>query len=183
MNIPKIFQLTLHNGYDAMSGKQLGLKLGYAKDFKTFDELWNALKKQMKHFIDIKIRGNNVIERLYAENMPAPCLSVVTNDCISNAKDYNAGGARYNTNYIQGVGIGTITDSLAAIKYNCFDHHNFTMEELVEAMDHNLEGYDRIYHLVTHKTPKYGNDDDYADDIMKDIFTYYRDCVTGRPNT
>ena len=63
MNIPKIFQLTLYNGYDAMSGKQLGLKLGYAKDFKTFDELWNAFKKQMKHFIDIKIRGNNVIER------------------------------------------------------------------------------------------------------------------------
>ena len=110
MNIPKIFQLTLYNGYDAMSGKQLGLKLGYAKDFKTFDELWNAFKKQMKHFIDIMIRGNIVIERLFAENFPAPCLSVVANDCISNAKDYNAGGARYNTNYIQGVGIGTVTD-------------------------------------------------------------------------
>ena len=112
-----------------MSGKQLGLKLGYAKDFKTFDELWNAFKKQMKHFIDIKIRGNNVIERLYAENMPAPCLSVVTNDCISNAKDYNAGGARYNTNYIQGVGIGTVTDCIAAVKYNVYDKKNFTMEE------------------------------------------------------
>ncbi len=140
MNIPKIFQLTLYNGYDAMSGKQLGLKLGYAKDFKTFDELWNAFKKQMKHFIDIKIRGNNVIERLYAENMPAPCLSVVTNDCISNAKDYNAGGARYNTNYIQGVGIGTVTDCIAAVKYNVYDKKNFTMEELIEAMDHNFEG-------------------------------------------
>ena len=52
--------------------------------------------------------------------MPAPCLSVVTNDCISNAKDYNAGGARYNTNYIQGVGIGTISDCLAAVKYNVY---------------------------------------------------------------
>ena len=106
--------------------KQLGLKLGYAKDFKTYKELWEAFKKQMKYFIDIKLRGNNVIEKLYAEYMPAPCLSVVTNDCISNAKDYNAGGARYNTNYIQGVGIGTISDCLAAVKYNVYDKKNFT---------------------------------------------------------
>ena len=182
MNIPKIFQLTLFNGFDEYSGKQLGLQLGYAKDFKTFDELWDAFKKQMKHFVDIKIRGNNVIERLYAEEMPAPCLSVVTNDCISNAKDYNAGGARYNTNYIQGVGIGTVTDCVASVKYNVYDEKNFTMEELIEAMEHNFEGYDYIYSLVHDKTPKYGNDDDYADDLMREIFDLYHDTIVGRPN-
>lgn len=182
LNIPKIFQLTLFNGYDEYSGKQLGLKLGYAKDFKSFDELWDAFEKQLKHFVDIKIRGNNVIERLYAEEMPAPCLSVVTNDCISNAKDYNAGGARYNTNYIQGVGIGTVTDCVASVKYNVFDEKNFTMEELIEAMEHNYEGYDYIYSLVHDKTPKYGNDDDYADDIMRNIFDLYHDSIVGRPN-
>ena len=182
MNIPKIFQLTLFNGFDEYSGKQLGLQLGYAKDFKTFDELWDAFKKQMKHFVDIKIRGNNVIERLYAEEMPAPCLSVVTNDCISNAKDYNAGGARYNTNYIQGVGIGTVTDCVASVKYNVYDEKNFTMEELIEAMEHNFEGYDYIYSLVHDKTPKYGNDDDYADDLMREVFDLYHDAIVGRPN-
>lgn len=182
MNIPKIFQLTLFNGFDEYSGKQLGLQLGYAKDFKTFDELWDAFKKQMKHFVDIKIRGNNVIERLYAEEMPAPCLSVVTNDCISNAKDYNAGGARYNTNYIQGVGIGTVTDCVASVKYNIYDEKNFTMEELIEAMEHNFEGYDYIYSLVHDKTPKYGNDDDYADDLMREVFDLYHDTIVGRPN-
>ena len=182
MNIPKIFQLTLFNGFDEYSGKQLGLQLGYAKDFKTFDELWAAFKKQLKHFVDIKIRGNNVIERLYAEEMPAPCLSVVTNDCISNAKDYNAGGARYNTNYIQGVGIGTVTDCVASVKYNVFDEKNFTMEELIDAMEHDFEGYDYIYSLVHDKTPKYGNDDDYADDLMRDIFNLYHDTIVGRPN-
>ena len=182
MNIPKIFQLTLFNGFDEYSGKQLGLQLGYAKDFKTFDELWDAFKKQLKHFVDIKIRGNNVIERLYAEEMPAPCLSVVTNDCISNAKDYNAGGARYNTNYIQGVGIGTVTDCVASVKYNVYDEKNFTMEELIEAMEHNFEGYDYIYSLVHDKTPKYGNDDDYADDLMREIFDLYHDTIVGRPN-
>mgnify|MGYP004508424129 FL=1 len=182
MNIPKIFQLTLFNGFDEYSGKQLGLQLGYAKDFKTFDELWDAFKKQMKHFVDIKIRGNNVIERLYAEEMPAPCLSVVTNDCISNAKDYNAGGARYNTNYIQGVGIGTVTDCVASVKYNVYDEKNFTMEELIEAMEHNFEGYDYIYSLVHDKTPKYGNDDDYADNLMREVFDLYHDAIVGRPN-
>ena len=182
MNIPKIFQMTLFNGYDQVSGKQLGLKLGYAKDFKTYEELWDAFKKQLEYFVNIKIYGNNIIERIYAEFMPAPLLSVVTNDCISNAKDYNAGGARYNTNYIQGVGIGTVTDCLTSVKYNVFDEKNFTMDELIEAMEHNFEGYDYIYSLVTEKTPKYGNDDDYADDVMKQIFELYHDTIVGRPN-
>ena len=132
--------------------------------------------------MNIKIRGNHVIEKLYAQEMPAPCLSVVTNDCISNGKDYNAGGARYNTCYIQGVGIGTVTDCLAAVKYNVYDKKNFTMEELIEAMEHDYEGYDRIYRMVHDKTPKYGNDDDYADDIMQDVFELYRSTITGRPN-
>ena len=182
LNIPKVFQLTLFNGFDQYSGKQIGLELGYAKDFKTYDELWDAFRKQLEHIVNIKIRGNNVIEQLYAQEMPAPCLSVVTNDCISNAKDYNAGGARYNTNYIQSVGIGTITDCLAAIKYNVYDNQNFTMEELIEAMEHDFEGYDAIYRMVHDKTPKYGNDDDYADDIMQDVFELYRSSITGRPN-
>ena len=181
LNIPKIFQLTLYNGFDHYSGKQLGLNLGYAKDFKTYEDLFSAFAKQMKHFVDIKVRGNNVIEKLYAEDMPAPFLSIVTDDCVANGKDYNAGGARYNTRYIQGVGIGTISDCLAAIKYNVYDNQKFTMEELIEAMDHDFVGYENILNLVQNKTPKYGNDDDYADDIMKSVFELYRDTVTGRP--
>lgn len=181
-NLPKILELTLYNGYDIVSKKQIGLPLGYAKDFKSYEELFDAYKKQIEYLVDIKIEGSNVIEKIYAEYMPAPFLSVITNDCISKGKDYNAGGARYNTNYLQGVGIGTITDSLAAIKYNVFDEKKFTMEELVDAMEHNFEGYDMIANLVRNKTPKYGNDDDYADDIMKDVFNFYQKTVTGRPN-
>ena len=181
-NLPKILELTLYNGYDIVSKKQIGIPLGYAKDFKSYDELYEAYKKQVEHLIDIKIEGSNIIEKIYAEYMPAPFLSIITNDCISRGKDYNAGGARYNTNYIQGVGIGTITDSLAAIKYNVFDEKKFTMEELIEALEHNFEGYDMIANLVRNKTPKYGNDDDYADNIMKDVFNFYQKTVTGRPN-
>ncbi len=181
-NIPKVFELTLNNGYDHVSGQQLGLELGHATDFKTYEELWDAFAAQMKYFIDLKVQGSNVIERIFAEHMPAPFLSIITNDCISNGKDYNAGGARYNTKYLQGVGIGTITDCLSAIKYNVYDNQNFTMEELMQAMKDNFVGHERIHNLVCNKTPKYGNDDDYADDIMKDAFELYRGLVTGRPN-
>ena len=76
--------------------------------------------------------------------MPVPFLSLVTNGCIASGKDYNGGGAKYNTNYIQGVGIGTITDSLAAIKYNVFDNKKFSIEELQKALDANFEGYEDI---------------------------------------
>lgn len=181
-NLPKILELTLNNGYDPVSKQQLGLELGYAKDFKSYEELFEAYKKQVKYFIDIKIEGSNIIEKIYADYMPAPFLSVITNDCITRGKDYNAGGARYNTNYLQGVGIGTITDSLAAIKYNVFDKKKFTMEELMSAMESDFESNPVIANLVRNKTPKYGNDDDYADDIMKQVFEFYQGTVTGRPN-
>ncbi|MBQ6388554.1 MAG: glycyl radical protein [Mogibacterium sp.] len=181
LNIPKIFQLTLYNGFDPQSGKQLGIKTGDPRDFETYEELWDAFTKQLHHMVDIKVRGNNVIEKLYAQYMPAPCMSIVTNDCIKKGKDYNNGGSRYNTRYIQGVGIGTITDCLSAIKYNVFDNKNFTMDELIKAMDDNFVGHEEIFNMVSNKTPKYGNDDDYADDIMKSVFEQYRDEVTGRP--
>ena len=181
-NIPKVFELTLNNGYDKVSKKQLGLQLGYADDFKTYDELFDAFKKQMKYFIDVKIQGSNIIEKIFADCMPAPFLSILTNDCIAKGKDYNAGGARYNTKYLQGVGIGTITDCLAAVKYNVYDKKNFTMDELMAALDDNFIGHERILNLVKNHSPKYGNDDEYADEIMKQVFEYYQGEVTGRPN-
>lgn len=181
-NLPKVLELTLNNGFDPVSKKQLGLKLGYAEDFKTYDELFDAYKKQVMYLIDIKIEGSNIIEKIYADYMPAPFLSIITNDCIKKGKDYNAGGARYNTNYLQGVGIGTITDSLAAIKYNVYDNKKFTMKELTAALKSNFESSPVIANLVRNKTPKYGNDDDYADSIMKAVFEFYQGAVTGRPN-
>lgn len=181
-NLPKVFELTLNNGYDKVSGRQLGPETGKAESFASYEELFEAYKKQIAYFLDIKIQGSNVIEKIYAEHMPVPFLSILTNDCIAKGKDYNGGGARYNTKYIQGVGIGTITDCLAAVKYNVYDEKRFTMAELLKALDDNFVGHERILNLVKNKTPKYGNDDDYADDIMKSVFEYYRQQVTGRPN-
>ncbi|HWR28728.1 MAG TPA: trans-4-hydroxy-L-proline dehydratase [Negativicutes bacterium] len=180
-NLPKILELTLHNGFDKFSGKQLGLKTGDPNAFATFDELFEAFKKQLHYFIDIKVHGNHIIEKLYATQMPVPFLSIVVDDCIKKGMDYNAGGARYNTNYIQGVGIGTLADSLSAIKYNVYDHKRFTFAELLSALDDNFAGHDRLYHLIREKTPTYGNDDEYADELMVKAFRAYHDAVTGRP--
>ena len=181
-NLPKVMEITLNNGIDLMTGKKLGIETGEASKFETYDELFEAYKKQLKHFIDIKMRGNRVIERLYATLMPVPFLSVLTSDCITKGKDYNAGGARYNTSYIQGVGIGTITDALTAIKKHVFEDKNVTMTELMEAMKTNFKGHEGLLKLLKDKTPKYGNDDDYADDVMREIFNSYYNEVTGRKN-
>ena len=181
-NLPKILELTLYNGYDHVAGRQLGLPLGNAEDFHSYEELLDAYHKQIEYFLDIKVRGSNLIESIYANYMPVPFLSVITNDCIATGKDYNAGGARYNTSYLQGVGIGTVTDSLAAIRYQVFDGKNITMRDLLRALREDFANDPQILNLVQNHSPKYGNDDDYADDIMRSVFEFYRDAVTGRPN-
>ena len=120
-NLPKVLELALHNGVDPRTGLQLGPRTGMPGDLSSFDELFEAFHAQLRHFIDVKIRGNQIIERIYAREMPAPFLSVLIDDCIANGRDYNAGGARYNNTFIQAVGIGTITDSLSAIKETVFE--------------------------------------------------------------
>ncbi|WP_425449492.1 trans-4-hydroxy-L-proline dehydratase [Dethiothermospora halolimnae] len=183
MNIPKIIELTLNNGFDKNSNKQLGLRTGDPRELESYDEFFNAFKKQLKYFVDIKVKGNNTIERIYAKHLPSPFLSTIIDDCIKSGKDYNNGGARYNTTYIQGVGIGTVTDCLSSIKYNIYDKKRFTMDELLKALDDNFVGHDGIHSIVSNKTPKYGNDDEYADELMVDAFNTFYNIVNGRRNT
>jgi trans-4-hydroxy-L-proline dehydratase len=182
-NLPKVFEITLHNGVDPRTGNQIGITTGNPGAFSSFEGLMDAFRRQLKHFVDIKVRGSNVIERLYAEYMPVPFLSVLINDCIEKGKDYNDGGARYNTSYIQGVGIGTLTDSLAAIKYHVFDNEALLLEQLVDILDSDYAGQEKVRQLMLNKGPKYGNDDDYADSIMQEVFESFYCEVNGRKNT
>lgn len=182
-NIPKILEITLNNGTDPRTGKQLGLILENIDNFNSFNELMLSFKKQLNHFIDIKIKGNLIIEKLWSKYLPAPFLSILVDDCIAKGIDYNSGGARYNTSYIQGVGMGTITDSLSAIKYNVFDKNKFNLSQLIEALKNNYQGFDEIKKSVWDDTPKYGNDNDYADEILKEVFEIYFCATDGRPNT
>jgi formate C-acetyltransferase len=182
-NLTKVFEVTLNNGVDPRTGKEIGLKTGDPSSFKSFEELFEAFKKQLGYFVDIKVEGNNVIERLYAELLPSPFLSLLIDDCIAKGKDYHDGGARYNTSYIQGVGLGTITDILASVKYNVFDEKQITMQDLLKALENNFEADETLRQRFLNKTPKYGNDDDYPDEIMMSIFEAYYDAVHGRSNT
>lgn len=183
LNLPKILELALFDGADMRTGKQVGPRTGNASSFRSFDEVWNAFRTQLNYFVDVKIRGNNVIERIFARHMPAPFLSSIIDDCIAKGKDYNDGGARYNSTYIQGVGIGTITDSLSAIKHHVFEWKNITMDRLLDVLRHNFQGAEEIRHILLEETPRYGNDDDRADDIMRKVFLAFFNEVDGRPNT
>ena len=182
-NLPKVLEVTLHNGVDPRTGARIGIETGNPATFASFPELMEAFRRQLQHFVDIKVRGNNVIERLYADYMPVPFLSILIDDCIVTGKDYNNGGARYNTNYIQGVGIGTLTDSLAAIRYHVFDHPTMRMTDLLGVLGDDFAGHERTRQTLINKTPKYGNDDDYADEIMRELFDIYYGTVDGRKNT
>jgi pyruvate formate-lyase/glycerol dehydratase family glycyl radical enzyme len=181
-NLPKILEITLNNGEDPRTGKQIGLSTGNAAGFQTYAELFAAFAAQLNHFIDIKIRGNNVIERINAKYMPVPFLSLLIDDCIEKGRDYNDGGARYNTSYIQGVGLGSITDALAAVKYHVFDKRTVGMAEMLQALGSDFKGHAELRQTLLDETPKYGNDNDYADDIMKEVFEVYYQAVDGRPN-
>ncbi len=180
-NMPKVLEITLNNGIDPRTGKKIGLETGDPLTCKTFDEFIEAYRKQVQYFVDIKIQGNNIIDRLYARYMPVPFLSLLIDDCINNGKDYNNGGARYNTSYIQGVGLGSITDSLAAIKYHVFDKQDVPFKELLEALKANFQGFESLRHTLVNHTPKYGNDDEYADSVMKQVFDIYFQAINGRP--
>ncbi len=182
-NLPKVLELTLNNGVDPWTGKQIGLATGDPEQFGSFEQLFEAYRRQVNHLIDVKMKGNNIIERLYATYMPAPFLSILIDDCIATGRDYHDGGPRYNTNYIQGVGVGTITDALAAIKYHVFDNKSISMRDLLAALKADFEGHETLRQTLLQRTPKYGNDDDYADEIMRSVFETYFQAVDDRPNT
>jgi formate C-acetyltransferase len=182
-NLPKVLEITLNNGVDPRTGRQLGPATGNPVEFKRFEDLFDAWTRQLRHFIDIKIRGNNIIEQINARLMPVPFLSLFIDDCIATGRDYNAGGARYNTSYIQGVGLGSISDALTALKVHVFDRPAITMQALMAMLKENFDGHDDFRRRLLDNTPKYGNDDDTADEIMQMVFEAYYDAVNGRPNT
>jgi trans-4-hydroxy-L-proline dehydratase len=182
-NLTKALELAINNGFDRRTNRQVGTETGSGRDFRSFDDLMEAFRTQVNYLIDIKIRGNNVIMKTFAEWLPVPFLSLLVEDCILSGKDYNDGGARYNTSYIQGVGLGSLTDILTSIRFNIYDRKNFTWDELIKATDADFKGFEQIQHDLIYDTPKYGNDDDYADQHAVALFEIYYDSVNGRPDS
>ena len=178
-NLPKILELTLNDGFDKRTGKQIGLKTGTATDYRTYEELFAAYKAQVQHFMRIKLTGNNIIERIFMKYMPVPFLSVLIEDCIRNGKDYMCGGARYNSSYVQGVGLGSITDMLTALRYHVYDKKTIAMETMEKALANDFKGFEELQYQLVYHIPKYGNDDDYADEQEVQVFDMYYDVLSG----
>lgn len=181
-NLPKVLEITLNNGLDPRSGKKIGISSGDPESFRNMDDLLVAYNRQLKYFLSIKLEGNDAIENLYINHLPVPFLSLITDDCIRKGKDYNAGGARYNSNYIQGVGIGSITDMLSALNHHIYENRNTSMQEMMEALKSDFKGFEELRANLWSETPKYGNDDDRADEWMMKVFEMYFQAIDGRPN-
>jgi formate C-acetyltransferase len=180
-NLPKVLELALHDGFDPRSGQQL-LAAGEldAAHVSDFESLFAAFEKRLTTVLQTKLEGNAIIERTYAEQMPAPFLSVLVDDCIARGRDYNAGGARYHNRYVQMVGIGTITDSLSAIRTAVFEEKRIALDELVRLLDRDFEGAEAFRQRLRNRVPRWGNDDDRADELMARVFGLAVKQLDGR---
>ncbi len=183
LNVPKILEVTLHNGVDPVTGRKVGLETGNAVAFTDYDTLYTAFLQQLNYFVDMKVRVSNYIDRMFAKYAPAPFLSLFIDDCIAKGKDYYNSGPRYNTTYIQCTGLGTITDSLSSLKKHVFEDNRFTMKEMLYAIDNNFEGMEPMRLTILNRTPFFGNDDPYADSIAVQVYNDLYDAIEGRPNT
>jgi len=182
-NWPRVLELALRDGRDPRTGEPIGPQTGDARQFETFEQLFAAYETQLGYYLDLKVAGNNVIERLYANELPAPMMSLVMDDCVEQGLDYHNGGARYNPTYIQGVGMGTTVDSLAAVRHLVFERKDLTMERLLDALGSDFADCEDVRQMLVTKAPKYGNDDDRTDALAEAVFEAYFDVVNGRPNT
>ncbi|MDR2681348.1 MAG: glycyl radical protein [Tannerella sp.] len=183
LNVPKILEITLNNGRDPLSGKPVSIRTGDACGFKTFDELYAAFLKQLHYITEQKMRVSNYIDRMFAKYAPATFLSLFIDDCIAKGKDYYNGGPRYNTTYIQCTGLGTVSDSLSVLKKHVFEDRRYTMEELLRALSANFEGAETMRRYIINRTPFFGNDDSYADDIAVKVYDDLFAAIDGKPNT
>ncbi|GHT34420.1 glycyl radical enzyme [Bacteroidia bacterium] len=183
LNVPKILEITLNNGFDPVSGKQVSIETGRAEEFKSYDGLYRAFLSQLRYIIDQKVRVSNYIDRMFAKYAPATFLSLFIDDCIARGKDYYNCGPRYNTTYIQCTGLGTVTDSLSSLKKHVFDDHTYTMGEMKEALAEDFKGLEAMRQYILNRTPFFGNDDEAADRIALSVYNDLYNTIEGKPNT
>ncbi|MDD5095338.1 MAG: pyruvate formate lyase family protein [Dehalococcoidia bacterium] len=169
INFPKLLEMTLNNGVDPISGKQLGLQAGKGEDFQTYEELNAALKKQLAYFTELGRKASRIAENVDATFLPTPFAASLTDDCLKRGKDILAGGAKFGSDADCLVGVVDVANSMTAMKKLIFEDKKITMKELLQALRANFEGYEDLHHLLL-SAPKYGNQDDFADSIVREFY-------------
>jgi pyruvate-formate lyase len=168
INLPAALELALNNGVWRRTGKQVGLPTGDAREFKSFDEVYAAYKSQLAHLIRHMFVVNAIAETAYSELLCSPFLSSLTEGCVETGRPIQKGGATYNFGpAVNNIGIADTGDSLAAIKKLVFEEKRLTMDRLLTAIENDFDGYEDVRTMLLHEAPKYGNDDDYVDDMTR----------------
>ena len=161
---------------------KVGPETGDASSFGSYDEVLGAFKKQVQHFVEFMVKCVEFKDKIYAERLHNPFISSTLEGCIESGLDMTQGGAKYNFSSISGRGLGTVADSLAAIKKLVFEEKRLGMSELIELLDTDFEGKEDMRQMLIHRAPKYGNDDDYVDTIAKDVESFFCDEVLSQKN-
>lgn len=182
-NIAKALELALNNGVCRLSGKQVGPQTGDPRAFKSFTDFMNAYEEQVRSYVKDMVVALHVIERVHAQIYPLPFISLVMDDCVERGLDITAGGARYNYTGPQAVGLADVADSLAAIKKLVFEEKKVSINHLLDALDNNFSGQEALRQQLIKLAPKWGNDDDYVDDIACEVADIYCHEVSQYHNT
>ncbi|WP_245156577.1 choline trimethylamine-lyase [Clostridium aminobutyricum] len=169
---PITIEMAMNRGVLKSYGDKQWLDTGDINEFKTYENFEGAVKKQLDYLIDINCRGTVIIEKVFRDVTPSPYMSLFMDGCMEKGKDVMAGGAvMYEGPGTIFAGLATYVDSMTAIKKLVYEDKKYTLAQIKEAMDANWEGYEHI-HKDCLNAPKYGNDDDYADMIAKEIIDY-----------
>ena len=168
LNLAKCLELALHNGNDGLTGERIGPATGDPHAFETFQDLFAAYERQVQCALYEMLAAKDDYDALVSEHKPEPLNSAFIHDCLLRGLDATGGGARYLLTGAYGVGLGTTIDSLVAVKTLVFDEKTLTMAELLAALEVSFRGRDRVLALCR-QTPRYGNDDDRADQIAVQV--------------
>lgn len=182
INLGKVLELSLSNGIDPTTGKQLGPTTGDPRSFTTFEQVFQAFKAQLEYVAETLANTFNLGYSLHVDTAQVPFISSLQNDCIARGKDMTQGGCRWN-NFLAIVPHGhqNVANSFAAMKKLVFEEKAFSMTELLEALAANFEGKEDLRQKLL-AAPKYGNDEDYVDTLLDDIFQLTHQVVTSHRN-
>jgi len=173
LNLAKAVELAMFGGRDQASGQQIGPKTGKATAFADFAQFRAAFLRQLEHLVDWIVDVNEQADAIRARFAPTPFLSLLVDGCARSGKDITAGGAEHNYITIEGIGLATAVDSLLAVRKLVFEDGRVGMPELLRAIEDNFDGHEKLRRLLMHKPPKYGNDDDQADALARDVSTFW----------